>query len=941
MDITGSGIGATVYQSLARYRGPPRSLSAGHGAKPNAGRSPSPRSFLKNKTTPPLEDDALRKMKEKIAYQQSKITLLHKSLAEECQKAEDAEKAWEIENEMRTTRDQHLAILKTQYLQEQETTNARLSSADAMVTDLRQEIQILRGQGMHVITQSQDQFNAYNQDRAKMLSVIHETQGKLETAQADDLVNRNTIEEAKTQNDAMMQAGLAVETQVSQLTSYVAELQGYIKKLTDDVSQLREHNAQFQEHYLTLDQSATAANGEVDRIRMQTEISQKETAELLRQIAVLQPEKEQYRNEAQANAAEARQSHLNAFNLEGQLSATKVQATITQKNLETAEQKLKDFKAEIGAGNGADEKIAQEFADFRNDVKGRIDDMNEQFRIQKEEMSLHIDKLVKIINDKDLELTEWYVWNEELKMHTEPQYEDPDTDTAQANTWTQSLDDMFQGVKATLLVNPMEFKPPVVGAPGLSTSAPVLAATEPFPATAADAPAEALSFKARARKAAGYGGEHEDGEEDDRFVAKSLSVPEWPTKLGLDKYDAKMVQNLVVAGRRDDKAEIPWFCECRVKTLEQLEFAGSKRMAKLDNLLSVALPKIFPKKLREKIDKINVKLLKDSQKCLTGRQLQWYMYDSFKTEPSRDKLFSAKHILTLLWLGDQPHQMQKFLDDWDMVWENCADPPGESSHCDLFYDQIKESKVLKPSVDHYTREKAKGERSRFLEDINYAYLRTLCEDYLTQQEYDVNLANQEAEFAKIGHDARRGRDKHRNHEAAPAPGQAQAKLKPGPKGPPVKPVPEPHFNARDDPGKRCYFHTYGLIHGKDHKSGCSKGDGCGFAHEKIPPAEFKTWLKPSLSGKTTPKDVPKGKGKGKDKSKGKELRKGSDTPKGKGKGKMKIQFCHEYHKDGTCSKPPGTCPYPHLTKEAVVEAQKKLDDKIKAGKSKGKGKDKD
>ena len=65
---------------------------------------------------------------------------------------------------------------------------------------------------------------------------------------------------------------------------------------------------------------------------------------------------------------------------------------------------------------------------------------------------------------------------------------------------------------------------------------------------------------------------------------------------------------------------------------------------------------------------------------------------------------------------------------------------------DVFYDLVKVSEVLKVGVDHYTREKHKGTRAHDPEDITYDYLRSVADDWLTQQEYDVNLVAQEAEF---------------------------------------------------------------------------------------------------------------------------------------------------------------------------------------------------
>ena len=115
------------------------------------------------------------------------------------------------------------------------------------------------------------------------------------------------------------------------------------------------------------------------------------------------------------------------------------------------------------------------------------------------------------------------------------------------------------------------------------------------------------------------------------------------------------------------------------------------------------------------------------------------------------------------------------------------------------------------------------------------------------------------------------------------------------------------FDPKDDPGKRCYFHNYGVHHG-DGTSGCSKGKDCNFAHSPlVPKGEFATWNRPVQSGKATPKGGGKG-GKGKPSS-------GKGTPKGKSKGKTPtVWYCKQYLKDGKCDRmdKDGACQYPHL-----------------------------
>ena len=142
-------------------------------------------------------------------------------------------------------------------------------------------------------------------------------------------------------------------------------------------------------------------------------------------------------------------------------------------------------------------------------------------------------------------------------------------------------------------------------------------------------------------------------------------------------------------------------------------------------------------------------------------------------------------------------------------------------------------------------------------------------------------------------------------------------------------------NAKDDPGKRCFFHSQGL-HSDAKASGCKAGDKCKFSHDKIPYKEFQKWKKPGLTAPGTPKgkgDNDKGKGKGKKSWSGK------GTPKGTGKGS--VPHCHQWLKDKKCDfhAANGYCSYPHLDQGEYDAAQKKFLEKIKKdAAAKGKGK---
>ena len=208
--------------------------------------------------------------------------------------------------------------------------------------------------------------------------------------------------------------------------------------------------------------------------------------------------------------------------------------------------------------------------------------------------------------------------------------------------------------------------------------------------------------------------------------------------------------------RSNDNREVLWYKQCRTMTYDELEDPGSggqfksEGFARLDHLMMMSLPKIFPKKLKDELDRKMVKLYAlNPPKIVMGRQCTSLMYDFFKTENTHETLYTAQHVMAIKFGGDSPEQLRALRDVWDQVWDECEEPPGPKSKESLWHALLKQSTVLKAGCEHYAREKVKVDQSNFKEDINYEYLRGFLDNHLWQCDFDENLAKQEAEIARL------------------------------------------------------------------------------------------------------------------------------------------------------------------------------------------------
>ena len=199
---------------------------------------------------------------------------------------------------------------------------------------------------------------------------------------------------------------------------------------------------------------------------------------------------------------------------------------------------------------------------------------------------------------------------------------------------------------------------------------------------------------------------------------------------------------------------------------------------------------------------------------------------------------------------------------WDKVWNNCVDPPGSDVKRDMFYEQMKQSQILKTDVDHYAREKSKGSNSKCPEDVSYKYLRMCCDAHLARVAYDKNIADQQAEFKKLQDGGGKDKNPALAAEKGKGKGKGKGKDKGKGKGKKGKSGGGKGASSGSDP------HRNGTFDPRDDLGTCKKGNECDFNHDKVPPNEFKNWKIPNAqsrqssaapSGNHTPGGTKKGK----------------------------------------------------------------------------------
>jgi hypothetical protein len=305
--------------------------------------------------------------------------------------------------------------------------------------------------------------------------------------------------------------------------------------------------------------------------------------------------------------------------------------------------------------------------------------------------------------------------------------------------------------------------------------------------------------------------------------------------------------NLANAFKYSDQAELAWFAETVIETIEQLGNSGSPRMSYLGKLMVPPLLEILPKRLKLDVAKFTTKGAKrNPPTTMNGRQICRLINEFFETEDHMSTVRGCCVLIDLEWLGDDPLKLQEFLDHWGRILNNLEESENISERAkrDLLYRQLCKSKVLDSDVAWYRRRPD-------AEDHTYAFLRRCVERRIGNAWEEKNLTS------------RRNASERNNYPLELQPGASAPEA--GPKGEAkatANPRPRPKNSRRgiilrllkgERPEQRLEMVVaipkY-VFFNSAHRGGkeCAKGDGCKFSQMLVNDAVVEDVAPPAGSG---------------------------------------------------------------------------------------------
>ena len=135
-----------------------------------------------------------------------------------------------------------------------------------------------------------------------------------------------------------------------------------------------------------------------------------------------------------------------------------------------------------------------------------------------------------------------------------------------------------------------------------------------------------------------------------------LFVPKWPHVAQVQQWLIQLGKNLVSVSNFNDRAEISWLQECKVKTFEQLANSGGDRFAKLDLKMATEFNAQYTNvtdavRLMAEIQILDEEVSNRGD-MLMGRQWVKLILDHFETDRHLDRIWQIGNLYNLEYPGD-------------------------------------------------------------------------------------------------------------------------------------------------------------------------------------------------------------------------------------------------------------------------------------------------
>ena len=215
-----------------------------------------------------------------------------------------------------------------------------------------------------------------------------------------------------------------------------------------------------------------------------------------------------------------------------------------------------------------------------------------------------------------------------------------------------------------------------------------------------------------------------------------IKIKKFPKTSELKQWKHDLYAETNKTSDRIDGHAVTWIREVEALSAsnDSLRNSGTDFVT-LDQKLAIALMAVLPSPLKRRILRMRESEMSDHDHVINGRQILLNVYKFLSTNSTMDNYYNTEDAHQVVWLGDLPEEMEKFLDNWLEILDGMRTQLSEAEKAELLHSKMKTSKVLMHELRMFRQA---GHRTPHEGDNTHDYLVESIENHIADTRTEFN-----------------------------------------------------------------------------------------------------------------------------------------------------------------------------------------------------------
>ena len=213
---------------------------------------------------------------------------------------------------------------------------------------------------------------------------------------------------------------------------------------------------------------------------------------------------------------------------------------------------------------------------------------------------------------------------------------------------------------------------------------------------------------------------------------EEVKIGRFPKFAEFPAWRNNLYQNVNTAADRSDDKALLWVKEVEEydKVADEiLAEAPRKSFQKLDKRISAAVQRAAHGQLGRQITQHVTLVLKEGRSA-RGRELLRMVFRYYLTNRTQEQVYRITDLQKVVMKDSKNGDLEKFINDWDWVWNNVMEDVPQSLAEQIFYEAIKSRVAIQTEIKYDERIDDEVPRNK---DRCFDYLYTACQRYIARE----------------------------------------------------------------------------------------------------------------------------------------------------------------------------------------------------------------